>query len=73
MTNIRKHRQRLKLTQAEVAEKLNVTPQAVTQWESGARNPDIIKLKKLAALFKCSADELLEPVSIENSKIRKED
>lgn len=34
-------------TQAELAEELGVTPQAVSQWETGANDPSIANLKRL--------------------------
>jgi transcriptional regulator with XRE-family HTH domain len=34
-------------TQAEVAKQLGVTPQAVSQWETGATNPSQENLKEL--------------------------
>ena len=33
--SIRHHRKKLNLTQAQLAERLRVTPQAVSKWESG--------------------------------------
>ena len=64
MTAIRKYREKLGLTQAQLATKVGVTASAVTQWESGDRKPDIIYLKKLAQILNCSADDLLAPIKI---------
>jgi len=52
-------------TQLELAEKLHVTHQAVSQWEKGASFPDVSLLPQLARLFGISVDDLLngEPVS----------
>ena len=66
MTAIRKYRELLHLTQREVAEKMNVTPHAVTQWETGVRNPRLNCLKKLADILHCSVDDLLESNDIKN-------
>ena len=52
------------LTQAQLAETIGVTPNCITQWESGARKPDIINLKKLANILHCSTDELLKDIQI---------
>ena len=57
-----KYRTRKSITQAELAKQLGVTPNCVTQWESGARRPNVVMLKKLAQLLECTADELLEPI-----------
>lgn len=47
------------LTQEELADKLNVSRQAVTKWESGAGTPDIGNIQAIARLFGVSMDELL--------------
>ena len=46
-------------TQEALAEKLGVSPQAVSKWENGATCPDIALLPKLAKLFDITVDELL--------------
>jgi transcriptional regulator with XRE-family HTH domain len=48
------------LTQADVAEQLGITDSAVAQWETGRTLPKTALLPKLAALYKCTIDELLE-------------
>lgn len=48
------------LSQEQLAEKLNVSRQAVTKWETGGGVPDIENLRALSALFCISLDELLE-------------
>lgn len=47
------------LTQETLAEKLNVTPQAVSRWETGISSPDITLLPKIADIFNINVDELL--------------
>ena len=47
------------LTQEMLAEQLNVTPQAVSRWETGISSPDIALLPKIADIFNVSIDELL--------------
>lgn len=53
-------RKQAKLSQEQLAEKLNVSRQAVTKWETAAGVPDIENLRSLSALFHVSLDELLE-------------
>ena len=48
-----------KLTQSEVAEKLNVSFQAVSLWERGETSPDISKLPEIASLYQVTTDWLL--------------
>lgn len=50
------------LTQTALAQLLGVTPNCITQWESGARKPNLVMLKKLAEVLECTADDLLEPI-----------
>lgn len=61
------------LSQKDVAEKLGYnTPQFISNWERGLSQPPINILKKLADLYKMSADELFESVlhdTIEEIKI----
>lgn len=58
--NLKEYRIKCGYTQNEVAEKLNVTPQAVSRWELDAVEPNIDTIKDLAALYKVSVDDLLE-------------
>ena len=46
------------LTQEELAEKLNVSRQAVAKWESGETVPDIDRCRLLAEIFDVSLDDL---------------
>ena len=47
------------LTQAQLAEKLGISAQAVSKWESGLSCPDIMMLVPLADIFGVSTDMLL--------------
>ena len=52
-------RTQLGLSQEELAEKLAVSRQSVSKWETGQSVPDLDKLIKLADLFGISVDELV--------------
>lgn len=52
-------RKEQKMTQSEVAEKLNVSFQAVSLWERGETTPEIEKLTEIADLYGVSIDWLL--------------
>lgn len=56
---ITEYRKKLSLTQKDLGEKLNVSPQAVSKWENGQAEPDASTIKKLCEIFKISTDELL--------------
>ena len=49
-----------KLTQAKVAEMLNVSRQAISRWESGTAIPSTDNLKGLSELYKVPVDYLLK-------------
>lgn len=48
------------ITQEELAEKIGVSRQAVTKWESDLGMPDVENLKSIATLFGITIDELLD-------------
>lgn len=39
------------LTQAEVAEKLNISPSTWSKWENGKSYPDVVEIEKIEKLF----------------------
>ena len=57
--NLSRFRREKGLTQEQLAEKCNVSRQAVTKWESGAAIPDIYKLAELSEHLDVTTDELL--------------
>ena len=57
--NISVLRKAAKLTQAELAEKLNYSDKAVSKWERGESIPDVIVLAELATLFSVTVDYFL--------------
>lgn len=57
--NLMKYRKKAKLTQVELAEKLNYSDKAVSKWERGDSLPDIIVLNDIAKLFNISLDSLI--------------
>lgn len=57
--NIIHLRKEQKLTQAELAQKLNYSDKAVSKWERGESIPDIETLKAIADMFGVTVDYLL--------------
>jgi transcriptional regulator with XRE-family HTH domain len=57
--NIKRLRQESQLTQAQLAERLGVSYQAVSRWENETTYPDIELLPAIAALFGVTVDYLL--------------
>ena len=63
-------RARAGMSQGELADRLEVSRQSVSKWETGASVPEIDKLVKMSALFGVTLDELVtgdapEPVAAE--------
>ena len=57
--NISELRTTGKMTQLELAEKLNYSDKAVSKWERGESIPDVITLKAIADMFGVTVDYLL--------------
>ncbi len=53
-------RKRCGWSQEELAEKMNVSRQAVSKWESAQATPDLEKILQLSELFRVSTDYLLK-------------
>ena len=57
--NITALRQNAKLTQSELADRLNYSDKAISKWERAESIPDISVLKSIADLFGVTVDDLL--------------
>lgn len=66
---IRQMRNKKKLTQQELANKLGVTDRAISNWENGRRMPDVSIYKKLCHELEISVNELISGEKITNEKI----
>lgn len=58
--NLFQARKKTGLSQEFVAEKLGISRQTVSKWETDETVPDIYQSKKLARLYNLSLDELIE-------------
>ena len=58
--NLFQARKKAGISQEVVAEKLGVSRQTISKWETDETVPDIYQAKKLAKLYKLSLDELIE-------------
>ncbi len=52
-------RKKIGMTQSELSERLNVSPQTVSNWERGETVPDVSVLLDLAGALHCSVDAIL--------------
>lgn len=59
-TQIKKYRTSMKLSQEELAEKVYVTRQTISNWENSKNYPDIHSLLLLSSLFNISLDQLIK-------------
>lgn len=59
-------RKELGITQVELADKMAVTRQTVSRWESEAALPDVEKISQIATILNVSCDYLLKD-DVENS------
>lgn len=67
---IRKLREAKKLTQAQLAEKLDVSDKAVSKWETGQSYPDFQRLVLLSDYFGMSLDELVRNIDVQDVRDR---
>ena len=65
---IAEERKKKGMTQEDMAEKLNLSRQAISKWESGSSFPDTENLLKLSLLFSVSVDYLLKGEKVEERK-----
>ncbi len=59
--NLRKLRIDKKLTQEQAADKLGVSAQSVSRWETAATLPDVMLLPEIAKLYGVLVDDLFKP------------
>ena len=60
------------LTQEQVAEKIMVSRQTISNWENGKSLPDIISVMKMSDLYQISLDELLKGDQRMKEKLEKD-
>ena len=65
--NIKSNRQKLGITQEQLAEKINVTRQAVSNWENGKTDPDLETISAIAEIFKIDSYELINNKTAKNN------
>lgn len=68
---IKEIRKKNNLTQKQLADKYNVTYQAVSKWENGKNMPDTSLIKQMSKDFNITLEELFEGELKENNKIKK--
>lgn len=66
---IKELREKFHFTQAELAEKINVSHKTVSKWETGKGYPDISLLEPIAKVFGISVTELLSGNAVNNVNV----
>lgn len=60
------------LTQEELAEKLDVSRQSISKWESGQVTPELEKIVAISAIFSVTTDYLLKSSEIDDLSVKTE-
>lgn len=60
--NLKKQRLKCGLSQKQIADYLNITPQSVSKWENGDALPSIDYLPKLAECLNCDINDFFAPI-----------
>ena len=66
---IRELREKHKITQLQLAEKLRVSDKTVSKWETGKGYPDITLLEPISEVFRISVAELISGVPVINANV----
>lgn len=60
------------MTQEDLAEKLDVSRQSISKWESGQTIPELEKLVSMSEVFHVTTDYLLKPSELDELSIKTE-
>ncbi len=60
------------LTQEQLAERLDVSRQSISKWESGQATPELEKIVALSAIFDVTTDYLLKSSEIDELSVKTE-
>ena len=60
------------MTQEQLAEKLDVTRQSISKWESGQAVPELEKIAALSTIFDVTTDYLLKSSEIDDLSVKTE-
>ena len=66
---IKELREKSKMTQLQLAERLGVSDKAISKWETGKGYPDITLLEPIADAFSVSVTELISGNTVYNSNV----
>ncbi|MHC1694241.1 MAG: helix-turn-helix domain-containing protein [Eubacteriales bacterium] len=67
---IKRIRRSRDMTQEQLAEELNLSPQAISRWETGQAMPDITLIPSIAGIFNVTVDELFGMEEVRSQEYR---
>ena len=70
--NLRQIRKSKKMSQEQLAEKVNVTRQSVSKWENGESYPEMNNILELCKIFNCKLNDLVHTDMTDISSLDKE-
>ena len=70
--NLRKLRKSKKLSQEDLAEKVNVSRQSVSKWENGESYPEMNNILELCKIFHCKINDLVNDSMIDIDSLDEE-
>ena len=56
------NRKKLGLSQEKFADLINVARPTISSWETNTTTPEISNIKKMAEIFGCTIDDLVNPI-----------
>ena len=71
--NLQKLRSEKNLSQEQLADKIGVSRQTISAWESGKASPELDKITTISKLFSVSIDELVGEIKTEASNFDKKE
>ena len=71
--NLQKLRAEKNISQEQLADKIGVSRQSISAWESGKSSPELEKLIALSELFEISLDELTGEISTKKANFNKKE
>ena len=69
---IKKYRSELQISQEQLADRIYVSRQTISNWENGKSLPDILSVIRMSELYQISLDELLKGDKAMMDKIEKD-
>lgn len=60
LAKLKDHRKALKMTQSELALKMNTTRRSIIRWEKGQCRPSNVRMQQLAEIMGCSPEDFCE-------------